>query len=88
MYCPRCSDIYLPKYKNINIDGGYYGTSIAHIFMATYPKAIVLPPTLTFYEPQIFGFKLAGKRGSKFYQPTGGGVKFTEEEKDIEELIK
>jgi casein kinase II subunit beta len=66
VYCARCEETYLPKYKNLNIDGAFYGASIPHIFMATYPEAILLPPKIYYYEPKIFGFKLFGKRGSKY----------------------
>lgn len=67
VYCPRCEEMYLPKYKNLNIDGSYYGTSVPHIFLKTYPDAIILPPKVYYYEPKIFGFKLFAKRGSKYY---------------------
>jgi casein kinase II subunit beta len=67
VFCPRCEEIYLPKYKNVNIDGSFYGTSLPHIFLATYPEAIILPPKIYFYEPKIFGFRLFGKKGSNFY---------------------
>jgi casein kinase II subunit beta len=33
VFCPRCEEVYLPKYKNINIDGAYFGTSFPHVFL-------------------------------------------------------
>jgi casein kinase II subunit beta len=69
MFCPRCEETYLPKYKNINIDGAYFGTNVAHIFMSAYPNAVILPPKVYYYQPQIFGFKVFGKKGSKYYEP-------------------
>jgi casein kinase II subunit beta len=67
VYCPRCEETYLPKYKNLNIDGSYYGTSLPQIFLKNYPNVIILPPKVYYYEPKIFGFKLFTKRGSKFH---------------------
>ena len=75
VYCPRCEESYLPKYKNVNIDGSFYGTSLPHIFMKHNPNAIVLPPKVYYYEPKLYGFKLFGKRGSKYYNPAKGGIK-------------
>ena len=47
--------------------------------MQHYPDAIVLPPKIYFYEPKIYGFKINGKRGSKFFNPVKGGVKYVED---------
>jgi casein kinase II subunit beta len=70
VFCPRCEETYLPKYKNINIDGAFFGTSVAMIFMKSFPNAIILPPKVYYYQPNIFGFKIFTKRGSNFYTPT------------------
>ena len=40
--------------------------------------AIILPPKIYHYEPKIFGFKIAGKRGSKYFEPTKGNVRYVE----------
>ena len=29
VYCPRCDETYLPKYKQVNIDGAHFGSSLA-----------------------------------------------------------
>lgn len=88
VYCNRCDETYLPKYKSINIDGSFYGTAFPHVFMATYYHALVMPPKIYFYEPKIFGFKLFGKRGSKYYLPAQGAIRFTEDEGNVEEMIQ
>ena len=88
VYCPRCEEAYIPKQKSVNIDGAFYGASLPHIFMKTYPDAIVLPPKVYYYEPKIYGFRVFGKRGSKYYRPAKGPIKYTEDEEDPEELIK
>ena len=69
----------MPKFRNINIDGAYFGTSFPHVFLKHYPEAIILPPKVYFYEPKIYGFKVYGKRGSQYYQPPKGTVKYIED---------
>ena len=39
----------------------------------------MLPPVLSFYEPQVHGFKIAGKRGSKLFVPSKEDVVDTDE---------
>lgn len=41
--------------------------------------AVILPPKIYYYEPKIFGFKIAGKRGSKFFDPPKGNVRYVED---------
>jgi casein kinase II subunit beta len=79
VYCPRCEEVYLPKFRSVNIDGAYFGTSFPHVFLSHYPEAVILPPKVYLYEPTIFGFKIYGKRGSKYFKPTLEGVKYIEE---------
>lgn len=78
-YCPRCEEVYLPKVRQINIDGAYFGTSFPHVFLQHYPMAVILPPKIYYYEPKIFGFKIAGKRGSKYFEPPTGHVRYVED---------
>lgn len=68
VYCPKCEEMYIPQTAN-RLDGAYFGSSLAHAFLQSYPKAIVLPPKVYYYEPRLFGFTMAGKRGSKYFQP-------------------
>jgi casein kinase II subunit beta len=88
VFCPRCEEVYLPKFRNINIDGAYFGTSFPHAFLKHYPEAIILPPKVFFYEPKIFGFKIAGKRGSKLFTPPQGTIKYIEESMNYVEREK
>ena len=78
-FCPRCEEVYLPKVRQINIDGAYFGTSFPHVFLQHYPLAVVLPPKIYHYEPKIFGFKIAGKRGSQYFQPPKGNIRYVED---------
>lgn len=63
----------------MNLDGFFFGSALPHIFMKAYPYAIILPPKVYYYQPKIYGFKIFGKRGSKYYKPSKDGVKFTED---------
>ena len=55
--------MYLPKYRNINIDGAYFGTTFPHLFLQSYKEAAVLPPKIYQYEPKIHGFKISNRPG-------------------------
>jgi hypothetical protein len=50
--------------------------------LKSYPNIVILPPKIYLYEPKIAGFKIYGKRGSKFNQPLAenGTVRLTENE--------
>jgi hypothetical protein len=39
----------------------------------------VLPPKVFYYEPKMFGFAMAGKRGIKYFKPFKGAVELTSE---------
>ena len=60
----------------MNIDGAYFGTSFPHHFLTHFKQAIILPPKIYHYEPKISGFKLVGKRGSKYYDPPKGNISY------------
>jgi casein kinase II subunit beta len=79
VFCPRCEEVYLPKFRQINIDGAYFGTSFPHVFLKHYPEAVVLPPKIYYYEPKIYGFKIYKKRGSKLFEPVEGTIKYVED---------
>ena len=76
VYCPRCEEVYVPKFRSVNIDGAFFGTSFPHHFLKHYKQAVILPPKIYHYEPKIFGFKIVGKRGSKFFDPPRGNIKY------------
>ena len=65
VFCPKCEEVYIPKFKSINVDGAYFGTSLPHIFLKTFKEAVVLPPRIFHYEPKIQGFRLFKKTGSR-----------------------
>jgi hypothetical protein len=87
VYCPRCEECYLPKYKNMSLDGFFFGSALPHTFMATYPYAIILPPKVYYYQPKIFGFKIFAKRGSSYFKPAVGSIRYTEDEQNVQGLI-
>ncbi|CAK56244.1 unnamed protein product (macronuclear) [Paramecium tetraurelia] len=71
VFCPRCEEVYMPKKKCADIDGAYFGKSFPQFLLMTYPdlhpKYQLLPDTQikSNFEPTLFGFKIAGKQGSK-----------------------
>jgi casein kinase II subunit beta len=79
IFCPKCEEVYVPKTREVNLDGAFFGTSFPHVFLKHYPLAVILPPKIFFYEPKISGFKVHGKRGSKYYEPPKGCVKYNED---------
>ena len=79
VYCPRCEEVYIPKFRAVNIDGAFFATSFPHHFLKHYKQAVILPPKIYHYEPKIHGFKIVGKRGSKFYDPPKGNIRYNED---------
>jgi len=58
LLCPRCQEIYYPPFpKHSQIDGAYFGTTFAHLFLQVYPD-LIPPSPKTSYVPRIFGFKI------------------------------
>lgn len=61
LYCPRCEDVYNPKSaRHLGIDGAYFGTTFAHLFLQTFPQAAPTKASEQ-YVPRIFGFKIADR---------------------------
>lgn len=64
VYCPRCQEIYYPRStKQAGLDGAYFGTTFAHMFLLTYPDLIPKKaPAATLnserYIPKIYGFRI------------------------------
>jgi len=73
VFCPRCEEVYIPQTK-YNLDGAFFGPSLVHMFMMEFKNQIILPPKIMLYEPRLFGFAIAGKRGSKFFKPAKGAI--------------
>ncbi|KAK9763902.1 casein kinase 2 regulatory subunit [Basidiobolus ranarum] len=65
LYCPSCADIYAPadpKYHHI--DGAFFGTTFAHLFLQLMYPDVYQRYTTTTYQPKIFGFKINEKSKS------------------------
>jgi hypothetical protein len=73
---------------NINLDGSFFGSDFPQVFLKHFPTAVVLPPKVYHYQPKIFGFQVFGKRGSKFYKPVFGGIRFTEDDPNAEDYLQ
>ena len=65
VYCPRCEDVYIPKQKYSDVDGAFFGCSFPHVLLSIYSECVPTPPK-TVYIPKIYGFKVYGKKGSKY----------------------
>lgn len=63
VYCPRCVDVYLPRQKQLDIDGAYFGASFPHVFLKHYNDQVMPTPR---FIPKIYGFKIFGMRGSRY----------------------
>jgi casein kinase II subunit beta len=68
VFCPRCEEVYIPINK-FNLDGATFGPALPHMFLKFYSSQLTIPPKTLLYEPRIFGFKIATKRGSKYFNP-------------------
>lgn len=40
VFCPKCEEVYMPKDKNVNLDGSFFGTSFPHAFLKVIYKLI------------------------------------------------
>ncbi len=61
LFCPHCEDVYSPKSaRHGNVDGAYFGTTFAHMFLQSYPE-LVPAKSPQKYVPKIFGFKIADR---------------------------
>lgn len=57
-FCPMCWDLFFPRARgHNNLDGAFWGTTFAHIFLHTY-HALVPPRNRDRYVPRIYGFKI------------------------------
>lgn len=62
LFCPHCEDIYNPKSaRHASIDGAYFGTTFAHIFIQTFPHVAPISKSKQKYVPKIFGFRIADR---------------------------
>jgi|LauGreStaDraftv2_3_1035109.scaffolds.fasta_scaffold57136_1 casein kinase II subunit beta len=58
LFCPKCQDLFYPRSaKQANIDGAYFGTTFAHLFLLSHNDVIPTKSQQT-YIPRIYGFKI------------------------------
>lgn len=61
VYCPKCEQVYAPtlfgKRAVKTTDGAFFGSSLPHIFLQTFPDLVPMEIPLP-YVPKIFGFKV------------------------------
>jgi casein kinase II subunit beta len=78
----------VPRIKFVDIDGAYFGCSLPHIFLQTFPE--LMPTTKpNKYIARIYGFKIYGRKGSKYegMLPPGEEKKL-QDEKEKEKEVK
>lgn len=58
LFCPRCHGLFYPKStRQANLDGAYFGTTFAHLYLMMHPDLVPSKP-LQEYRPRIYGFKI------------------------------
>ena len=70
VYCPICCQVYKPsrhKGRSVSLDGAYFGTSFAQIFFMNYPDLKPKIKKEKIYIPKLYGFRIFGMVGSKYY---------------------
>jgi len=55
--CTRWS-LTSPPSPRADIDGAYFGTTFAHLFLITFPSAVPAPPRVPPYVPRVYGFRI------------------------------
>jgi hypothetical protein len=60
LFCPKCGDSYNCNPNQRHIDGSFFGTTFAHLFLLHFHDVtgIVPEPTKKSYVPKVFGFKI------------------------------
>ena len=60
IFCPRCQNLYYPRStKQAGLDGAYFGTTFAHMFLLSFPELIPRKKRREItYIPRIYGFKI------------------------------
>ena len=67
VFCPLCEEIYKPRQRCNDIDGAYFGTGFPQAFLMTYPDLNPKINKIKTYIPKLYGFRIFGKYGSKYY---------------------
>lgn len=58
VFCPKCHEIFHPRSaKQGNLDGAYFGSTFAHLFLLSHPD-LIPPKTQQTYVPRIYGFRI------------------------------
>ena len=78
VFCPLCQEVYKPReifygyqgkkvYKFELPDGIFFGTSFPQAFLANFPDLDPKVVKSERYIPKLYGFRIFGKYGSKYY---------------------
>lgn len=85
VFCPRCQEIYTPKYGSIDIDGAYFGPGFPFALMQAFPE-LMLDDGPEQFIPQLYGFKIFGMRGSHYEYKYDNDGNFLNQKEVIEIL--
>lgn len=67
VYCPRCRNVFRSARAPDTVDGAYFGTTFAHLFLMTFGFPRV--PADQLYVPRVFGFRLHRSAGERAARP-------------------
>jgi casein kinase II subunit beta len=67
VFCPLCEEVYKPRQRVNDLDGAYFGTSFPQAFLMNYPDLNPKNKNVISYIPKLYGFRIFGKIGSKYY---------------------
>lgn len=81
MYCPRCNEVMYPTCRsafragsNVEIDGAYFGSTFAHLFLMQFPELWPCDPVnVEPFVPRVFGYKVRLPPRPKVGGAGGGG---------------
>ena len=79
VFCPRCHELFHPRSsKQGNLDGAYFGTTFAHLFLMSHPE-LIPPKSQQTYIPRVYGFRIS--RDAAYYEQRNA-VAITAREKE------
>ncbi|KAJ3450905.1 casein kinase ii subunit beta [Anaeramoeba flamelloides] len=67
IYCPTCNRVFNPPYKFSKLNGEYFGSQFAHLFLKKYPE-FEKKQEMEKYQPTMFGFDIH-ELSDLYYKP-------------------
>lgn len=79
------SEVDVSSSFNVDIDGAFFGTTFAHMFLLQYPQYLASPSQV--YEPTIFGYKIHESRYDDFISILNPSPYYSESKKKKKEQV-